>query len=198
MIPTRWSPPSILEEEKSGRDSSVDILAEERERRLRRRRGFRSLWLGNWLTGSTGVAVLCIFLVPGVGWLGFREFGWVGSRASGFSSSGPAFPERVRSLTAVEHSFASCYGAPLHMGPGGRPVVRVESTGDVRELTSFEMELDSPVSYLPSRRGRTGWDGWMLPPRRHRRCRQLLRPRRPCLCRRPVRRPPPGRLRRAC
>ena len=72
MIPTRWSPPSILEEEKSGRDSSVDILAEERERRLRRRRGFRSLWLGNWLTGSTGVAVLCIFLVAGVGWLGFR------------------------------------------------------------------------------------------------------------------------------
>ena len=107
MIPTRWSPPSILEEEKSGRDSSVDILAEERERRLRRRRGFRSLWLGNWLTGSTGVAVLCIFLVAGVGWLGFRQFGWVGSCASDFSSSGPAFPERVRSLTAVEHSFAS-------------------------------------------------------------------------------------------
>ena len=165
----RWSPPSILEEEKSGGDSSVDILAEERERRLRRRRGLRSLWLANWLTGSTGVAVLCIFLVAGVGWLGFREFGWGGSRASGLSSSGSAFPERVRSLTAAEHSFASRYGAPLHMGPGGRAVVRVESTGDVRELTSFEMKLDSPVSYLPSRRGRIvqvpgprGWGLWWL------------------------------------
>ena len=156
-----------------GPAGNVDILAEERERRLRRRRGFRSLWLGNWLTGSTGVAVLCIFLVAGVGWLGFRQLGFGGSRASGFSSSEPAFLERVRSLTAVEHSFASRYGAPLHMGPGGRPVVQVESTGDVRELTSFEMELDSFVSYLrvrggsalqgryPSSRGSfLGWSGF--------------------------------------
>ena len=169
MIPPRWSLPSILEEEGAGDDSSADILAEERERRLRRRRGFRSLWLGNWLAGRTGVAVLCIFLVVGLGWLGFRQFGPGNSRVSGFSSSETAFPERVRSLTAVEHSFASRYGAPLHMGPGGRAVVQVESTGDVRELTSFEMELDSLVSYLPSRRGRIvqvpgprGWGMWWL------------------------------------
>ena len=169
MIPPRWSLPSILEEEGAGDDSSADILAEERERRLRRRRGFRSLWLGNWLTGRTGVAVLCIFLVVGLGWVGFRQFGPGGSRASGFSSSESAFPERVRGLTAVEHSFASRYGVPLHMGSGGRAVVQVESTGDVRELTSFEMELDSLVSYVPSRRGRIvqvpgprGWGMWWL------------------------------------
>ena len=118
VIRPRWSPPSILEEEKSGGDSSVDILAEERERRLRRRRGLRSLWLANWLTGSTGVAVLCIFLVAGVGWLGFREFGWGGSRASGFSSSGAAFPERVRSLTAASTLSRRATALPFTWGLG--------------------------------------------------------------------------------
>ncbi len=153
MIPVRWSPPSIWEEpEPPG--SSVDILAEERERRTRGRGRIRRFWPGNWLTGRSGVFALCFFLASGLGFLGFQHLDF-GDPYAPVSSSPPGsvFPEEIRSLTAAEYSLASRYGVPLHLGPGGRPVVEVNSTKDVRELTAFEVELDSLVSYIPSRRG---------------------------------------------
>ena len=169
MIPRGWSLPSAWEEDVPAGGGSSDILAEERERRLLRRRGIRALWPGNWLTGRTGVLALGLFLAAGAGWFALVQ-GNGSSRASEVSlsheSSGPG---RVRGLSAGEHSLASRYGTPLYLGPEGRPVVEMESTGAVRELTPFEMELDAPVSRLPSARGPIvqvpgprGWGMWWL------------------------------------
>ena len=145
--------PPLLEDENEARGRrDPDILAEERERRLRQRRGLRSLWLGNWLTGRTGVVFLCIFLVVGLGWLVFQRMDSGGSDVRAHVSA--AVPERVRDLTASEHALASGYGEPLYMGPGGLPVLRFESTGQVREMTPMEVDSDAPFVYLSTPGGR--------------------------------------------
>ena len=147
--------PPLLEDENEARGRrDPDILAEERERRLRQRRGLRSLWLGNWLTGRTGVVFLCIFLVVGLGWLVFQRMDSGGSDVRADVPTGAPAPERVRDLTASEHALASGYGEPLYVGLGGLPVVRVESTGQVREMTPMEVESDAPFVYLSTPGGR--------------------------------------------
>ena len=165
-----WSSPFLWEESLEGKVPS-DILAEERKRRLQRWRRFRYVLPWNWFAGRAGVVVLCLFLVLGLAWMGFRQLDAPSSgHAAPFPTAlAPAVPERVRGLSAAEHSLASRYGFPLHLGPGGKPVIRVESTGSVRELTSFEMDLDSPVSRLFSRSGVVvqvpgprGWGMWWL------------------------------------
>ena len=147
--------PHVLEDEDEARGQrDPDILAEERERRLRQRRGLRALWLGNWLTGRTGVVFLCIFLVAGLGWMVFQRMDPARSDVRVDVSAAAAAPERVRDLTASEHALASRYGDPLYVGPGGMPVVRVGSTGEVREMTSFEAESDAPFVYVSTPGGR--------------------------------------------
>lgn len=168
-----WEPPSLLEGDE--RPAGGDLLAEERERRQRRRRGFRAVWPGFWLTGGTGLAILVVFLVSGLGWLGFRQwdqFDFPLGRADRPAppaeavTSGPEPPERLRDLTAAEHAQAARFGSPLYLGAGGSPVVAVAATGTVRELTPFELELESPVSYRSTRRGlvvqTAGPRGWGL------------------------------------
>ena len=161
--------PSIWEEDDSGEDSGADILAEERERRLQRRRGFRVLFPSNWLAGRTGVVILLAFLVGGLGWFGFQR--WDDARQVGPGVGSPSLlptvPERGRDLSVSEYSLASRYGSPLYLGTGGIPVVRVEGTGQVRELTSFELEFDSAFTRVPSPRGLVievpgprGWGMW--------------------------------------
>ena len=93
--------PHVLEDEDEARGQrDPDILAEERERRLRQRRGLRALWLGNWLTGRTGVVFLCIFLVAGLGWMVFQRMDPARSDVRVDVSAAAAAPERVRDLTA--------------------------------------------------------------------------------------------------
>ncbi len=146
--------PRALEDDDEARGQrGPDILAEEKERRLRQRRGLRALWLGNWLTGRAGVIFLCLFLVAGLGWLGFQRMAPGRSDVGIHASSAASPPERVRALTASEHALASGYGEPLYVGPGGLPVVRVESTGQVREMTPFEVESGVPFVHLSSPRG---------------------------------------------
>ena len=161
--------PSIWEEDVSGKDSGVDILAEERERRLRRRRGLRAFFPSNWLAGRTGFVILLAFLVGGLGLLGFQR--WDDSNhlgpGSGSSFLSPPVPERAQDLSASEYSLASRFGRPLYLGTGGVPVVQVEGTGEVRELTPFELEFDSAFTRVPSPRGLIievpgprGWGMW--------------------------------------
>ena len=161
--------PSLWEEDDSGEDSGADILAEERERRLRRRRGFRVFFLSNWLAGRAGVVILLAFLVGSLGWFGFQR--WDDAQRLGPGSGSPSLsasvPERAQDLSASEYSLASRYGRPLYLGAGGVPVVRVEGTGQVRELTSFELEFDSAFTRVPSPGGLVievpgprGWGMW--------------------------------------
>ena len=76
-------------------------------------------------------------------------------------------PERGQGLSVSEYSLASRYGKPLYLSTGGVPVVQVEGTGQVRELTSFELEFDSAFTRVPSSRGLLievpgprGWGMW--------------------------------------
>ena len=146
-----------------------DILSEERERRVRRRRGFRALLPSSWLFGRTGVVILMVFLVGGLGWFGFRNLGdsRVDSGPPVPSGRSLPVPDRQRDLTSSEHSLAARYGEPLYMGSGGFPVVRVEGTGEIRPLTSFEMEFESAFSRLQVAGSRVievpgprGWGMW--------------------------------------
>ena len=143
--------PSIWEEDDSGKGSGPDILAEERERRLRRRRGIRAFFPSSWLTGRAGVFILVVFLLGGLGWLGFQR--WGDADRLGPGSGSPSFsspvPERARDLTASEYSLASRYGRPLYFGTEGVPVVQVEGTGKVRELTPFELGVRLGVHPYP-------------------------------------------------
>ena len=161
--------PSIWEEDDSGKGSGPDILAEERERRRRRRRGIRAFFPSSWLTGRAGVFILVAFLLGGLGWLGFQRWGdaeRLGPGSGSPSLSAPV-PERARDLTASEYSLASRYGRPLYLGTEGVPVVQVEGTGKVRELTPFELKFDSAFTRIPSPRGLVievpgprGWGMW--------------------------------------
>ena len=165
MLPSLW-------EEESPRTPAPDILEDERERRARRRRGVRAVLPSSWMSGRLGLVLLLVFLAVGMGFVGFQRWGspsgWSGSGyASTRLESSPA-PERQRDLSAGEYALASRYGLPLYMGKGEAPVVRVESTGEVREVTPFELEFGSSAySVLATPRGRVievpgprGWGMW--------------------------------------
>ena len=170
--------PSIWENEEALRS---DILVDERDRRLRRRRGLRVLLPGYWLTGRFGIAALCLFLVAGAGVIGYeRFFGTDQLEAAPAAGSVDRHPESGRELSISEYALAIRFGEPLHLGPGGLPVVRVLGTGDERELTPLEMESDEVYSVLASPRGRLvqvpgprGWGMWWI----DRSEKDLLRPR---------------------
>ena len=54
-------------------EPSGDILSEERESRLqRRRRGVRAFLPGNWVRGRPALVLLVGLLVGGLGWFGFN------------------------------------------------------------------------------------------------------------------------------
>ena len=155
-------------------EPSGDILSEERESRLqRRRRGVRALLPGNWVRGRPALVLLVCLLVGGLGWFGFNywengpsansRYGPVSDSRSGLSLP----PERERGLTSSEYSSAARFGKPLYVSRAGAPVIRVPSTGQVREVTSFEMDFDSAFSEIASPRGRVigvpgprGWGLW--------------------------------------
>lgn len=161
--------PSIWENEPSEGPGS-DILSEERERRIRRRRGLRVLLPGYWLTGRFGIAALCAFVIVGAGLAGYQRFsGSDRLDAAPGSLSADRHPESGRELTVSEYSQAFRFGDPLRLGSGGLPVVRVLGTGEERELTPFEMEMDAAYSLRASPRGRVievpgprGWGMWWL------------------------------------
>ena len=159
--------PSLWDEGDSGDVRSADILSEERARRLRQRRGVRAFLMGSWAPGRVGLLVLLVLLVTlvsGIAWLGFQRWGPWGEAVSASDAPWARASESARDLTVSEYSLASRYGVPLHLGQGGNPVVLVESTGEVRELTSLELEWDSAFLETASPRGRVievpGPRGW--------------------------------------
>ena len=158
--------PSVFEEPKV--PPSRDILAEERARR--QRGGLRRFTPGFWLTGRLGLFLLAAFLLASGSLMGFRYFNSP-TRETGAPPPAlgavPQEPVRVRDLTVSEYSLAAAFGRPLFMGDRGRPVIEVEATGSVREITPVEMDFDSPFVYLPSVSGRIvhmpgprGWGMW--------------------------------------
>ena len=172
--------PRIWEDEDPSGSSPQDILESERERRGRRRRGLRALLPGYWLTGRFGVAVLCLFIAGGVGWIGFQKFVSSDRLEAAPVSRADRHPESGRDLTVSEYSMAVRFGEPLRLGSGGLPVVRVLGTGEERELTPLEMETDAAYSLRASPRGTVievpgprGWGMWWL----DRSEQNLLRPR---------------------
>ena len=118
------------------------------------------------MAGRTGVVILLGFLVGGLGWFGFQR--WDDAERLGPGSDSPPLlspvPEWGQDLSPSEYSLASRYGSPLYLGTGGVPVVRVEGTGQVRELTSFELDFDSAFARVQSPGGLvievTGPRGW--------------------------------------
>ncbi len=138
-----------------------DILAEERGRPR------RMWWPGNWLSGRVGVVFLVLFLV---GAAGFVVWDNVNTRmgglsgADGMDGSVVVHPESGRSLTPAENTVGERYGRPLFLGDGGLPVVRLEATDEVRELTPVEMEYTSIRPYVPVGDGDVVWGpgprGW--------------------------------------
>ena len=166
MAPRIWGDDGVDSRTSSG----ADILEGERERRARRRRGLRVLFPGYWLTGPLGIVLLCVFVAGGVGLIGYQKF-TASDRVEASSESGRSerHPEAGRELTVSEYSLAARYGEPLRLGLGGLPLIRVRSTGDERELTPIEMELDSAFSLHASPRGKIieipgprGWGMWWL------------------------------------
>ena len=161
--------PSVWDDD--GEDAAVqaDILSEERGRRARRRRGLRGLFFGSWFSGRFGILLLCLFVFGGLGWLGFQRLDVAGLFGGRPVPVAPlvAVSDAGRELTVSEHSSAARYGRPLRLGSGGLPVVELEGSGDVRELTPFEMAFEGVYAVRTSRLGRVievpgprGWGMW--------------------------------------
>ena len=148
-----WQPPPP--------DSRGDILAEERARPR------RMWWPGNWLRGRAGVVAVVLFLAGSTAYL---AWGWVDLPGGGVSAPAPGaadHPEAGRSLTPVEYAAGRRYGRPLFLGDGGLPMVRLDSTDEVRELTPVEMEHTSSAPHVSAGRqdvvwttGPRGWGLW--------------------------------------
>ena len=153
MKPPIWEAPL--------REPDRDILSEER---VRPRRWW---WPGSWLTGRTGMTLLAVFVVGGLGWTMVSR---IGVGPSGAPGAGEAprvnHPESGRRLAPAEYGLASEYGSPLFLGKGGLPVVRMETTGRVRELTPVEAEFESSLPYVSAGYGEVVWTpgprGWGL------------------------------------
>ena len=162
MIDSLWRQPGS--KARGDDQPPPDILVEERERRSSR---FWLLWPGRWFTGGFGVAVLVVFVVGGMGWVGYQGLGKSlihGSRAAFVVE---AHPESGRVLTVSEYAVAEQFGLPVALGDGGLPLIRVYATGEVRELTPVEAEFDSvrPIVEAGYRRvvwtpGPRGWGMW--------------------------------------
>ena len=146
-----------------------DILSEERVRGLRW--WWPGDWMpGRWLRGRFGLAVLFAFLLVWVFWsafCGLRDGEAVRGGAGG-SGSSPVLVEQ-RALSSVEAVRAQGFGEPLYLGQGGLPVVRLGSTGEVRELTPVEWGYDSVFPYVDTgvggvlwSPGPRGWGMWWL------------------------------------
>ena len=133
-----------------------DILVEERVRR------FRWWWPGDWtggrvLRGWWGGAAIVVFIMVGVGSI----VAGVGGAEEGFGRGpvmrGSGTSEGQGVLSLKEGMKARRFGEPLYLGDGGLPVVRVEATGEVRELTPVEWEYDSVFSYVETGVGGVRW-----------------------------------------
>lgn len=138
-----------------------DILAEERSRPR------RMWWPGNWFRGRrAGLWTLAVFAVLAAGYLAWARLGPLSPGDPAPPPEGRDHPEAGRRLTPSEHALGLRYGRPLFLGDRGLPVVRLESTGEVRELTPLEAERPSsaarPVPGRPGLMSSTGPRGWGL------------------------------------
>ena len=148
-----WRPPPEAER--------PDILAEERARPR------RMWWPGNWLRGRLGAVLIVLLLAGGSGYLVWDRVDLPGGGPVAPAPDGEEHPEAGRRLTPVEYAAGRPYGRPLFLGDGGLPVVRLDATGDVRELTPVEMEGTGSGLPVPSGNhgvvwttGPRGWGLW--------------------------------------
>ena len=132
----------------------MDLLAEERNRRLR---WWWPLdwWPGGFLKGRIGLVVLFGFLSAGIVW----AFFWSDERveSGGGRVALPAGESMGRSLGPLETGRAEAFGKPLYMGVNGLPVVEHGGTGVVRELTPVEWGYEPGLVYAGGGDGRTLW-----------------------------------------
>ena len=98
-----------------GRTPAPTSLAEERERRLQRRRGFRVLFPSSWLVGRAGVVILLVFLVGGLGWFGFQR--WDDARQVGPGAGSPSLLPPVPDRGTGPFGLGVLPGIPLWEAP---------------------------------------------------------------------------------
>ena len=130
-------------------------------RRWRRLRRLGRLAGGSWLSGRVGLAALAFFLVAGSVFIWWSRAGWAGDGGNGLDLR-PADAVADRGdpavlgldLDAVAQADARRYGRPLYAGGHGRPVVSLESTGEVRELTEYEMSFPADRAFVSAGYGR--------------------------------------------
>lgn len=131
--------PSALDKPVS-RASQEDLLAEER---ASRRRGLRRFLPFRFLnTGRGGLAFVLLFVLGGSGVLLFvprdsDPYGRVVPDASPVQFDLSADGR----LGVGEASVAARYGSPLGRSTDGVPIIQVESTGEIREITPLELEF---------------------------------------------------------
>ena len=141
------------------RAQRVDILADERntQKRKRKRRLF-SKW-HDLMSGRSGLFVLGGFLLVGLVAVVFQQV--IGEDAPGISSYGAGaqqvHSESGRDLTPLEAADGLRYGRPLYLGDSGRPVVVLNATGEVRELTPVELEFPVNRHFVSTGYGRAVW-----------------------------------------
>ena len=146
-----------------------------------RRRWRRLRWLSGagWLSGRTGLVALAVFLVAGGVFIWWSRSDWNVGAGSGLdleSADGGrsgGVPVGVP-LDPVAAADARRYGRPLYAGSQGRPVVAIGGTGEVRELTGYELEFLADRAFVstgyglvvraPGRRGLGVW--WEHDPER--------------------------------
>ena len=150
-------------------------------RRWRRLRRLGRLAGGGWLSGRTGLVALALFLIAGGAFIWWSRADWAGENQGGLELSradvgkGQGDPALLGGrLDAVSQADARRYGRPLYAGGHGRPVVALHQTGEVRELTEYEMSFPSDRAFVsagyglvvraPGRRGLGVW--WEHDPER--------------------------------
>ena len=140
---------------------SGDILADERVLRSRRR------WWSpaSWLSGRAGLVVLVAFLLLGPLYLYFNDrISWLRADRSSVSTYIPQSNEAGRDLTPSEFAMARFFGEPIRLGDGGFPVVRLDTTGEVRELTPVEVEFEESARFASTGENNVVWGpgprGW--------------------------------------
>lgn len=139
-----WYVPAMEAPEPARSGRERDILAEERNRR----RGWFWMLRGGPVAGYRLILFGAVFGVIGLGYtalgLGGDDDPAVGRSAldgglgSGGRSSAVFLDEGVG---AADYGAAIGYGQVVGEGPGGRPVVAVEGSSEVRELTEVEVEF---------------------------------------------------------
>ena len=132
-----------------------DGSSKRKGRRLRRLPWWLAHFL-DWLSPGAVVAMLGI-LVIAAGLMGARHLVQE-NRETAYSEQpesyapvsyeGEVSPQWGQQLGALEELRYRRFGLPLHYGPSGVPLIEVERTGDVRELTEMEMEFPHDVNEL--------------------------------------------------